>query len=47
VHKTEEVNQVCQERKVQKIFNVPYSPDFNGIESYFSLLKSEFKRRML
>ena len=47
MHKTEEVNQVCQERKVQKIFNVPYSPDFNGIESYFSLLKSEFKRRML
>jgi transposase len=47
VHKTEEVSPVCQERKVQKIFNVPYSPDFNGIESYFSLLKSEFKRSLL
>lgn len=47
VHKTDEVNHICKEKKVQKIFNVPYSPDFNGIESYFSLLKNEFKRRML
>ena len=26
------------------IFNVPYSPKFNGIESYLSLLKSEYKK---
>ena len=29
------------------IFNVPYSPQFNGIESYFSLLKSEYKKLIL
>jgi hypothetical protein len=29
------------------IFNVPYSPQFNGIESYFSLLKSEYKKLLL
>jgi hypothetical protein len=39
VHKTKEVAEACTERKIQQIFNVPYSPDFNGIESYFSLVK--------
>ena len=47
VHKTQEVEQICTERKIQRIFNVPYSPDFNGIESYFSLLKCEYKKRIL
>ena len=28
-------------------FNVPYSPDFNGIETYFSLLKGEYKKLIL
>jgi hypothetical protein len=26
---------------------VPYSPDFNGIESYFSLVKGLYKKLML
>ena len=29
------------------IFNVPYSPQFNGIESYFSLVKGEYKKLLL
>jgi hypothetical protein len=29
------------------IFNIPYSPQFNGIESYFSLLKLEYKKLLL
>jgi hypothetical protein len=29
------------------IFNIPYSPQFNGIESYFSLLKAEYKKLLL
>ena len=28
---------------INAIFNMPYSPDFNGIESYFSLVKAEYK----
>jgi hypothetical protein len=32
---------------VTEIFNVPYSPDFNGIESYFSLVKGEYKKLIL
>ena len=39
VHKTKEVVEICKLLQVQAIFNVPYSPDFNGIESYFSLVK--------
>ena len=38
VHKTQAVADTCKELKVQRIFNVPYSPDFNGIEAYFSLV---------
>ena len=26
---------------------MPYSPDFNGIETYFSLLKGEYKKLLL
>jgi len=29
------------------IFNIPYSPDFNGIESFFSLVKAEYKALLL
>lgn len=29
------------------IFNVPYSPDYNGIESYFFLIKQEYKKELL
>ena len=32
---------------VKLIFNVPYSPYFNGIESYFSLVKGDYKKRIL
>lgn len=47
VHKTKEVVDVCKELKVETIFNVPYSPDFNGIESYFSLVKGAYKKKIL
>ena len=47
VHKTTEVSEVCQRLHVRQIFNVPYSPDFNGIESFFSLVKAEYKKMIL
>ena len=47
VHKTQEVSDTCKRLKVRSIFNVPYSPDFNGIESYFSLVKGEYKKLIL
>lgn len=47
VHKTKEVVDLCRARKVQQIFNVPYSPDFNGIETFFSLVKGHYKKLIL
>jgi len=47
VHKTKEVLETCKRLKVRPIFNVPYSPDFNGIETYFSLIKGEYKKLIL
>ena len=40
VHKTKEVYQAYKRLNITPIFNMPYSPDFNGIESYFSLIKT-------
>ena len=47
VHKTMEVLETCKRLKARPIFNVPYSPAFNGIETYFSLLKGEYKKLIL
>ena len=47
VHKTKEVLETCKRLNARPIYNVPYSPDFNGIETYFSLLKGEYKKLIL
>ena len=47
VHKTKDVLETCKRLKARPIFNVPYCPDFNGIETYFSLLKGEYKKLIL
>jgi hypothetical protein len=47
VHKADAVSKVYVELEMTPIFNVPYSPQFNGIESYFSLLKNEYKKLLL
>ena len=47
VHKTKDVKEACERLNIIPIFNIPYSPDFNGIESYFSLVKAEYKKLVL
>ena len=47
VHKTKKVKQKLEELKIHPIYNIPYSPDFNGIESYFSQVKGEYKKRWM
>ena len=32
---------------ITEIFNVPYCPQFNGIESYFSQIKATYKKLFL
>jgi len=47
VHKTKKVMAVYERLNITPIFNMPYSPEFNGIESYFSLVKAEYKKLAL
>ena len=47
VHKTKEVKAAYERLKYSAVFNLPYSPDFNGIESYFSLVKGHYKKLLL
>ena len=47
VHKTVEVKEACKQVHAKPIFNVPYSPAFNGIEAYFSQVKAQYKNLVL
>ena len=47
VHKAEESREAYTKYKITPIFNMPYSPQYNGIESYFSLVKSQYKNLLL
>ena len=47
VHKTDAVQALMQELKMEWIWNVPYSPDFQSIESVFLQVKRLFKQDKL
>ena len=47
VHKSSYVREVYKELNLTPIFNVPYSPQYNGIESYWFLLKQHYKKIIL
>ena len=47
VHRSHEVRDRLEELSIPCIFSPPYSPDFNGIESLFSIYKNKLKRRRL
>jgi hypothetical protein len=47
VYKTKESLETMKRLNISDVFNVPYSPQFNGIESYFSLVKCEYKKLLL
>ena len=47
VHKTAKVHQRMTELNMIAIYSVPYSPQYNGIESYFFLIKQQYKRLLL
>ena len=36
-----------EELNITEIYNVPYCPQFNGIESYFSQIKATYKKMFL
>ena len=47
VHKTKETKLLFEELNITEVFNVPYCPQFNGIESYFSQVKATYKKMLL
>ena len=47
MHKTEDARHMFEKLNITEIFNVPYCPQFNGIESYFSQLKAMYKKLLL
>ena len=47
VHKTRVVVEFMDENEISYIYNVPYSPDYNPIESVFSKVKKYYGMRKL
>ena len=47
VHKTRPARLLFEELNVMEIFNVPYCPQFNGIESFFAQVKATYKKVLL
>jgi len=47
-HRSFELRQYLENQlRISYIFSPPYSPDFNGIESVFSIYKNRLKRERL
>ncbi len=47
VHRSNIIKERLDELSIAYIFNPPYSPEYNGIESVFSILKNDFKKKRL
>ena len=47
VHKDAQILALYHQLKITPIFNVGYAPDFNPIESVFSIVKREYCKRRL
>jgi transposase len=44
VHKTKEAKLIFEQLNITEIYNIPYSPQFNGIECYFAQVKAYYKK---
>jgi len=47
VHKTKEAKLIFEQLNITEIYNIPYSPQFNGIECYFAQVKAYYKKLLL
>jgi transposase len=47
VHRSRESTKTFERQGIQPVFNVPYSPQFNGIEGVFSMIKARYKQMQL
>jgi transposase len=47
IHKTKLIRDTCEQLGMQLVFNVPYRPEFNGIEEAWAFLKHDFRNKVL
>ncbi len=47
VHRSKLAQEAFTRLNILPIFNIPYCPQYNGIESVFSVLKEKYKRAMM
>ena len=47
VHRSLVVRERLDELSIAYIYSPPYSPDFNGIESVFSIFKNKLKKERM
>ena len=47
VHRSLEVRNRLDELSIAYVYSPPYSPDFNGIESVFSIFKNQLKKERI
>jgi len=47
VHKSKVSRRQANELGINLIWNVPYCPQFNGIELYWAIIKQKFKKKTL
>ena len=47
MHKTKDTKRAYEKFKITPVYNVPYSPEFNCIEFYWSLIKAHYKKLLL
>ena len=44
VHHSTRVKEFCEKYDIPLVFNLPYSPEYNPIENFFSLVKNTYRR---
>ena len=47
VHRSKIAQEAFNLFNIIPIFNIPYTPQYNGIESVFSVVKEKYKRAMM
>jgi transposase len=47
VHRSKISKKFLDENGIKVIYNVPYSPSFNGIELFWNLVKQKYRKEML
>ena len=47
VHRRLRVKQFCDDNDIERVFNLPYCPQFNPIEAVFSIVKHNYKKQRL